>query len=289
MSVSLSDGTNKFYIEYLPWLERRGVQHLSYFSTLSVDGMKDAFSAARLMLLSLNINLYYTLQWKLDKNFEKKEITWHFAIIKGYKKCDNKTQWKRSCRYWFPYPDYNGSLNWAVLLLWAYSVSWWIFLFMSQQRAWDESTSLAKKGKQNAEHHHEPEIKQHYSSFKQNQILATPGMRVHVFLDASCLKRHTQGRWHDKRMKPGSGFVQLGCARLYTKEDSVKETLYALFHIRLTATLQSEVTLLFSFYSWRNWVLKRLSNLPKDTQLESDRGGFTHICFDSKDYTFNHH
>lgn len=134
------------------------------------------------MPLSLNINLHYTLQWRLDKNFEKKEIIWHFAIIKGYKKCDlKKKQWKGSCRYWFPYPDYNGGLNWAVFLLWAYSVSWWIFLFMSQQRTWDESTSLAKKGKQNVEHHHESEIKQHYSSFKYNQILTAPGMKVHVY------------------------------------------------------------------------------------------------------------
>lgn len=75
-------------------------------------------------------------------------------------------------------------------------------------------------------------------------------------------------------MKPGRGFAQLGYVWFFTEGDCAKgSSLFALFPMRLIDTLWTKITLLFSFYRRRNEGLERLSNLSKDTQLESDRGG----------------
>lgn len=74
-------------------------------------------------------------------------------------------------------------------------------------------------------------------------------------------------------MKPGRGFAHLRYAKTFYPRGPCKGLLFALFHVRFTETLWSEIILLFSCYRWRNQGLERLSNLPKDTQLKSDRGG----------------
>lgn len=121
-----------------------GVQHFSYFSW-SMDGKEDGFNTARLMLIPLNISLYTAM--KLRWKFKKKEI------IKGYKKYDDKTQWKESCRCWFSYPDCDEGINYALSLFCVCSVCWWIFLILTTP-----PPRKNVKGK-NVEHHHEPGTK----------------------------------------------------------------------------------------------------------------------------------
>lgn len=170
---------------------------------------------------------------KVRQKFKKKEIIWHSAIIKGNKKYDDKTQWKESGRHSFPYPDHDRGLDRAVSRLWAYSVGWWIFLFMTQQRVWDECAALAKKAIKMLNITNQKQNSEHYSSFKHNKLLLHLKGTVCVVLDASWLKRHPE-TITQKKNEVKKGVCTLGRARFYTKGDCVKGALFALFQMGKT-------------------------------------------------------
>ena len=104
---------------------------------------------------SVHISLYTAM--KLRQKFKKKEI------LKGYKKYNDKTQWKESCRHWFSYPDCDEGINYAFSLLCVCSVCSWIFLILNphtEKKSKTKMLNIIMNQKLNTEH---------YSSFKQNQ------------------------------------------------------------------------------------------------------------------------
>lgn len=92
----------------------------------------------------------------------------------------------------------------------------------------------------------------------------------------------------EKRRKLGRDFAYLACARPYTKGACAKEDLLGITSCKAHSSPMKRSNTTILIVQMMKQGLEKLSNLPKDTQLESARGGIqNHICLVAKDHTLN--